>query len=229
VALAATALVILPWVVRNWIEMGYPILMSTGSGENLIAGHWSGADGKGSFVPIIEVDQMYAGVPFPKNETLVYKEQTRRAISFAVHNPAKELKLIPQKLYEFYRGDAKVMLWIQKGTLDNPAFSSAAQSRWETLANVYYLVILGIAVAGTPFWLSLRDPRQLLLLMIVAYYSVLFGFVFIGEQRFHSSLIPLLSLFAAVSLVAAVEQIRRRIVSPQPATEPALSTSGDEA
>ncbi len=212
VALVATALVILPWVVRNWVEMGYPILMSTGSGENLIAGHWSGADGKGSFVPVIEIDQMYAGVPFPKNETLVYKEQTRRAISFAMHNPAKELKLIPQKLYEFYRGDAKVLLWIQKGTLDNPAFSSTAQSHWETLANVYYLVILGVAVVGAPFWLSLRDPRRLLLLMIVVYYSALFGFVFIGEQRFHSSLLPLLSLFAAVSLVTVVQRVRTEIV-----------------
>ena len=231
VALTATALVILPWVARNWVEMGYPILMSTGSGENLIAGHWSGADGKGSFVPIVEIDRLYEGVPFPKNETLVYKEETRRAISFALHNPGTELKLIPQKLYEFYRADSKVMLWIQKGTLDSPAFSNAVEARWEALANVYYWIALALAAAGAPLWFSRRDPRRLLILMVVAYYSFLFGFVFIGEQRFHSALIPLLSVFAAVSLVALAEQARRRLAAPEEAApEPvALSTSGDEA
>ena len=231
VALAATGLVILPWVARNWVEMGYPILMSTGSGENLIAGHWPGADGKGSFVPIVEVDRLYEGVSFPKNETLVYKEETRRAISFALHNPGTELKLIPQKLYEFYRADGKVMLWIRKGTLDDPAFSAAATARWEALANVYYWIALAVAAIGAPLWFSLRDPRRLLMLMVVAYYSFLFGFVFIGEQRFHSALIPLLSVFAAVSLVALAERARRRFAAPQQAAPEAavLSASGDEA
>ena len=55
--LVATGLVILPWVVRNWVVMDYPILISTGSAENLIGGHWPGADGLGSFVPIIEVTE----------------------------------------------------------------------------------------------------------------------------------------------------------------------------
>lgn len=231
VALVATALVILPWVARNWVEMGYPILMSTGSGENLIAGHWPGADGNGSFVPILEVDRLYEGVSFPKNETLVYKEETRRAISFALHNPGTELKLIPQKLYEFYRADSKVMLWIQKGTLDDPAFNSAAEARWEALANVYYWIALALAAVGAPFWFSRRDARKLLMLMVVAYYSFLFGFVFIGEQRFHSALIPLLSVFAAVSLVALAEQARRRLAAPEEeAPEPVvLPAAGDEA
>jgi len=231
IALVTTGLVILPWVIRNWVEMGYPILMSTGSGENLIAGHWPGADGKGSFIPILEVDYKYEGVPFPENETLVYKEQTRRAISFALHNPGTELKLIPQKLYEFYRADSKVILWIQKGTLDAPAFGNAAEARWEALANVYYWIAFAAAAIGAPLWFSLRDPRRLLLLMVVAYYSFLFGFVFIGEQRFHSVLIPLLCVFAAMSLVALAERVRRRLAAPeQAAPEPAvLSAPGDEA
>jgi hypothetical protein len=65
----------------------------------------------------------------------------------------------------------------------------------------------------------------------VAYYSFLFGFVFIGEQRFHSALIPLLCVFAAVSLVALAERVRRRFAVPrQAAPEPAvLSAPGDEA
>ena len=122
------------------------------------------------------------------------------------------------------------MLWIQKGTLDDPAFSSAAEARWEALANVYYWGVLALAAMAIPAWLSLRDPRKLLMLMVLTYYSVLFGFVFIGEQRFHSALIPLLSVFAALSLVTLTERVRRRIPAPQPAapTPSTLSTSGDE-
>ena len=170
IALAATAMVILPWVVRNWVRMGYPILMSTGSGENLIAGHWPGADGKGSFVPILEVDKMYAGVPFPKNETLVYKEETRRAISFALHNPATELELIPQKLFEFYRGDGKVhATGLRKERSIHPAFShrraDRAGRRWRMSTTGRCSAMVA---AGIPLWLSLRDPRRLLLLMVGA-------------------------------------------------------------
>jgi 4-amino-4-deoxy-L-arabinose transferase-like glycosyltransferase len=239
VALVTTGLVITPWVVRNWVSMGYPILMSTGSGENLIAGHWPGADGKGSFVPILDVDYKYQNVPFPKAETLIYREETRRAISFALHNPRTELTLIPQKLWEFYRSDSKVLLWIQKGTLDNPAFTASEQSRWEGLANVYYWIALAVALVGAPLWASWRDPRKLLLAMIVLYYSFLFGFVFIGEQRFHSALIPLISVFAAVSLVAVWERVRIAFTAtPQPAeqtvnvpsvVQPELPPSREEA
>ena len=228
-ALAATALVISPWVIRNWVRMDYPILMSTGSAENLIAGHWPGADGKGSFVPILEVDRKYEGVPFPKNETLVYKEETRRAIDFALHNPAKEAKLVPQKLWEFYRADGKITLWIQKGTLGAPAFSSAEEDGWEALANGYYWAVLVAATTGALLWFSTRDPRRVLLLMVVLYYSFLFGFVFIGEQRFHSALIPLFSVFAAACVVGLTERARLRLTgSPRTAKEGVTTASEDE-
>jgi hypothetical protein len=148
------------------------------------------------------------------------------------------LKLIPQKLWEFYRSDSKVMLWIQKGTLDDPAFSETVQSRWEALANIYYWLALAVAVVGSPLWFSPRDPQKLLLAMVVLYYSFLFGFVFIGEQRFHSALIPLLSVFAAVSLVALAQRVRQAFAAPpQPTAEQAtpsslpaeLSASSEEA
>jgi hypothetical protein len=152
------------------------------------------------------VDLKYEGVPFPKNETLVYKEQVRRSVSFAAHNPGTELRLIPQKLYEFYRGDSKVILWIQKGTLDTPAFSSSAEEGWRALADGYYLVALALVVGGIPLWASLHDPRRLLLLAMVVYYSFLFGFVFVGEQRFHSALIPLVGLVERARQAVAVRR-----------------------
>ena len=206
IALAATALVIMPWVVRNWLVLGYPVVISTGSAENLIAGHWQGADGLGSFVPILQVRNSYPNVDYPAKERLVYKEQTRRAVDFALHHPLKELQLIPKKLYYFYRRDDVPLTWIQQNLRP---LSSAHETLLRSVANVYYWAALALALAGAALWFSLRDPRRLLLLVVVLYYSVLFGFVFVGEPRHHVTLIPIIAVFAAVSLVWLGERARR--------------------
>jgi 4-amino-4-deoxy-L-arabinose transferase-like glycosyltransferase len=209
ITLLATGLIILPWVVRNWVVMDYPILISTGSAENLIGGHWSGADGFGSFVPILEVTKLYEGLPPSEAETLSYKEETRRAIDFATHNPGTELRLIPKKLKAFYGTDDRPVLWTQKGTLNDPAFSDQTAARLEKLANAYYRVVLVMAGVGMLWWFSLRNPRKLLLVLLLLYYSFFFGFVFVGEPRLHSALIPVLTILAAASLVGISSGIYR--------------------
>ena len=75
------------------------------------------------------------------------------------------------------------------------------------VANVYYYVAAALALLGLPLWFSLRDPRKLLIVAFVLYYSFLFGFVFIGEERLHAAVIPVLSLLAAVPLVWAGERV----------------------
>ena len=140
----------------------------------------------------------------------MYKEETRRAIDFALHNPVKELKLIPQKLWEFYRADGKVTLWIQKGTLDAPAFSSAAENRWEGAGE---RLLLGgprrRRDRRSALAIDARSAASCSSLMVVLYYSFLFGFVFIGEQRFHSALIPRASPSSPrACLVGLAERIR---------------------
>ncbi|MDI6856963.1 MAG: glycosyltransferase family 39 protein [Dehalococcoidia bacterium] len=210
VALAATGVALLPWTVRNWVQLGYPIVVSAGSAENLIAGHWEGADGLGNFVPVIAVQKEYEDVRPPEREVKVYREQTRRAIEYALNHPADELRLIPQKLFHFYRDDSRPLLWIQaKGDL----LSAASEARLRDLANTYYLAVLAAAVAGAPLWLRRVDPKRLLLIMLVAYYSFLFGFVFIGEPRFHSALIPVFCILAAVFFVRAGERVWDRLKS----------------
>jgi 4-amino-4-deoxy-L-arabinose transferase-like glycosyltransferase len=207
--LLATGVVILPWVVRNWVVMDYPILISTGSAENLIGGHWPGADGLGSFVPIIEVTDMYKGLPTDQAETLSYKEETRRALDFALHNPGKELPLVEKKLRAFYGTDDRPVLWTQKGTLNDPAFSDSTAHRLEALANLYYRIVFVIAAVGLPLWFSLRNPRKLLLVLLLLYYSFFFGFVFVGEPRLHSALIPFFSILAAASLIGVPRGLYR--------------------
>jgi len=207
--LVATGLVILPWVVRNWVVMDYPILISTGSAENLIGGHWSGADGLGSFVPIIQVTDMYKNLPSDQAETASYKEETRRAVDFMVHNPGKEIPLAAKKLRAFYSTDDRPILWTQKGTMNDPAFSDSTGHNLEVLANTYYRIVFVLAALGLPLWFSLRNPRKLLLVLLLLYYSFFFGFVFVGEPRLHSALIPFFAVLAAASLIGLPRALYR--------------------
>ncbi|HUS83402.1 MAG TPA: glycosyltransferase family 39 protein [Dehalococcoidia bacterium] len=206
IAVAAMLVALSPWTVRNWTVLGYPVLVSTGSADNLLAGHWSGADGLGSFVPGIEVNNVYKDLPAPEREIAVYKEEVRRAVSFMAHNPAEELRLIPKKLKHFYQRDSRPLDLIR---VHPNALSAQNKDIFSNIANAYYYGAAGLALLGIPLWFSLRDPRKLLIVAFLLYYSFLFGFVFIGEERLHAAIIPVLSLLAGVSVVRAWERAPR--------------------
>jgi len=206
VAVAAMLMALLPWTLRNWKALGYPVLVSTGAADNLVAGHWPGADGLGSFVPGIEANDAHKELPAPEREVAVYKEEVRRALSFMVHNPSKELELIPKKLRHFYQRDSRPLDLIR---LHPYALSEENKELFSNVANAYYYCAAGLALLSLPLWLSLRNPKKLLIVAFVIYYSFLFGFVFIGEERLHAAVIPVLSLLAAVPLVWASERAPR--------------------
>jgi 4-amino-4-deoxy-L-arabinose transferase-like glycosyltransferase len=201
IALAAIAAVLLPWTIRNWIQLGYPVVLSTGAADNLLVGHWPGADGLGSFVPGQEVNMEYADVPEPEREVEVYKEETRRAVSYALHHPLRELELIPRKLFNFYfyHGGGRSLDLVQ---VYEPTLGESVESWLRGAANCFYYAVMAASVLAAPLWFSLRAPRKLLLVLVMLYYSFMFGFVFIGEPRFHAPLVPLLSIWAAVALAS---------------------------
>jgi 4-amino-4-deoxy-L-arabinose transferase-like glycosyltransferase len=206
VAVVAMLVALLPWTLRNWKELGYPVLVSTGSADNLLAGHWAGADGLGSFVPGIEVNNAHKDLPGPEREIAVYKDEIHRALSFIVHNPSKEVELVPKKLKNFYQYDARPLDLIR---LHPYALSERNSDLFGNIANLYYYCAAGLALLGLPLWFSLRNPRKLLIVAFVLYYSFLFGFVFIGEERLHAAIIPVLALLAAVPLAWASERAPR--------------------
>jgi 4-amino-4-deoxy-L-arabinose transferase-like glycosyltransferase len=208
VVVIAMLVALAPWTARNWKELGYPVLVSTGSADNLLAGHWAGADGLGSFVPGIQVNEEHKDLAAPAREIAVYKSEVRQALSFIVHNPKTELELIPKKLQHFYLRDTRPLDLIR---LHPYALSQQNEDRLGGLANAYYYVAAALALVGLPLWVSLRNPRRLLIVAFVVYYSFLFGFVFIGEERLHAAVIPVLSLLAAVPLVWASEKASRLV------------------
>ena len=206
VALAAVALVLTPWTVRNAVRLDYPVVVSTGSAANLLAGHWSGADGAGSFTPGNAIQEQYKLLPNPEREVVMYRAHIRKAVAWAVRHPWDEITLVPRKLYHLYRGDASAVQWIQI----RPVLGKEQVDWFTTVSNGYYYAVGGWILLSLPAWWRLRDPKRLLLILTLFYFSFIFGVVFVGSVRYHFALVPAAVVLASPALVVVWEHVRGR-------------------
>ncbi len=206
VAFVAMALVLTPWTVRNTVRLGYPVVVSTGAVANLLAAHWSGADGAGTFTPGDAIQEQYKNLPNPEREIAMYKAHIRKAVAWAVRHPWDEITLVPRKLYHLYRDDSRSVQWIQA----KPVMGQEAEDWWTTVCNGYYYAVGGWLLLSLPAWWCLRDPRRLLLMLTVLYFSFIFGAVFVGDPRYHFALIPAAVVLASPALVVVWDYVRWR-------------------
>ena len=204
VAALTMALVLTPWTVRNWVRMGYPVLVSTGAVANLLAAHWDGANGAGTFEAGTPIVEKYRHLPNPEREVVVYRAHVRKAVSWAVRHPWEELQLIPKRLYHLYRGDASGVQWIQS----RPVLGQEKFEWFQTISNAYYYVLGGWVILGVAAWWNLRDPRRLLLILTAVYFSFMFGVVFVGDPRYHFGLMPTAAVLAAPAVVGVWDYLR---------------------
>lgn len=212
--LVGVAIVLGPWTARNIIQLRAPVVATTGLGGTLIQGHHADADGRPSLPIQTELEAKFADVEFPEQEVRINNAGIRESISFAVRNPQRELSLIPKRFAYFIRGDRGAIDWVQHpdgAILDQQSagvatrtLSSTTAERLGMLADVYYYVAIGVALAGLPFILLRRRPEQLLLLLPVLAYVSIWSVLFVGESRYHIPLLPMLSLAAAVGVVSAI-------------------------
>jgi 4-amino-4-deoxy-L-arabinose transferase-like glycosyltransferase len=206
VAFVTMVLVLTPWTIRNAVRLHYPVVVSTGAVANLLAGHWSGADGAGSFVPGNAVQEQYVHLPNPEREIAMYKAHIRKALAWAVRHPWEEITLVPRKLYYLYGADSAGIQWI----LSRPVMNKEVVDFFTTSSNGYYYIVGGWILLSLPSWWCLRDPRRLLLMLTVLYFSLIFGIVFVGDPRYHFALMPAAVVLASPALVVVWEHMKRR-------------------
>ncbi len=217
VILVGMAVIIGPWTARNVIRMKSFILISTSGNEAFWVGHHDGANGR---ISDFDVGFRYEAMTNPEKEVKISEVALDEALTFIREHPTKDLGLIPTKLFFLYKDDNSSMHWIQ---LEGLTISRSAERFFGGLASVYYWIALLVAGLGIRAWFSLRDPGKALLIGAVIYWTLVFGVVFFGEDRFHFPLMPILSLWAAASLVMIGDWLRRR-----PAPVPASSNAEGE-
>lgn len=181
--LAAFAVVLTPWVVRNWyVSGGHVVVTTSRAGASLYEALNPKADGG----PMLEVVNE---VPRPAGLDEVERDQQLRrlAVAFALEHPGRTAWLALVKL----------------GRTWNPV-PNAREFRSPLLcvavAVPYVAVMLLAAVGLVGAWR--RGDVALILLLPVVYHAIL-HMVFVGSLRYRAVVMPLVVVLAARGLCAA--------------------------
>lgn len=198
------AVIISGWTLRNVVQMGSPILISTGS-SRMAQAHWDGADGGPNDDRVRELNALYPDVPFPEREVKISQYSMRQGLKFMVTHPVKELSLVPQRLYFLYRHDHAAIDLIARR---DASLSQAAQDRLRTAADAYYFGLVAWALVGVCLWWRVRREVALTFIGLVGSLSALVGIFYAGIDRYHASFVPFISLMAAPVIVMALNILR---------------------
>jgi 4-amino-4-deoxy-L-arabinose transferase-like glycosyltransferase len=206
VAVAAAAVVMLPWTVRNAVVMDAFVPVATNASQTLWSGHNDHATGAQVYPPADYDDRFDQTLPALELETS--KALRNDAIEYMVTHPFREVELVPLKLLYLNRGDSYVLDWVNApGDQEAPPISTNQAERIGVVADLGYyglltLTVLGAVVLGRRFWAS-RIGRIAGTSFATALF--LYGFLYYGNYRYRLPYEPLMVLVAA----ALVTQVFR--------------------
>ena len=223
-ALLVATLLILPWTVRNWIVMDYPIAVSSNAGMDARIGHGPAADGTFEFTsdPIDGVE-MWRSSSRPDWEVRSYRVYVRRAVRYALLHPKQEIVLAKRKVEYLYRPEYQTI---------SPMLTMDGASPWPSpfdrmagpVIDVTWFVVLLVGLASAVACLR-RGPEHALLVAVFACW-MLFHVLSLGLPRFHLPLLPVLAVTAVGGPERLLELTRvscaRRRQRPGPLPLPAV-------
>lgn len=194
---AGVIIVLTPWTVHNMITMDAFVFGTTHLGGTMLQGHNPESNGSGSFVEV-EYEEKYAHLPYPEREVKANREMTRVALEYALTHPGHKLQLVVRRMTHLYKADTAGVTWTQTSA---PPLTPEGADRLEAVANVYYWIVLALAGLSAPVWFRLRDARLWMLLLPIAYTTLIFGVLFLGDERYHMGIVPMFALLAGIGLV----------------------------
>jgi 4-amino-4-deoxy-L-arabinose transferase-like glycosyltransferase len=203
--LAAAAIVLAPWSLRNARVMDSPALLSTNFGYNLRVGHAGYSTGR--YMLPRDLWDAQPGITFHERETVFNDLGLRRAVSYAAHNPLCEVSLSVRKVAWLWRPDSDAITWATSFG-QTPLPSGASNALRITLSTAYF-AILALAAATLYLFRTRRNAWLLPVLFFVLWTAA--HVVFFGEPRYHLPMLALLVPMAAASLVWIAEILRRRL------------------
>ncbi len=193
------ALVVAPWAVRNQVQMGEPIVGTTGSGRVAYQGHNPETDGGASLIATTQLEAKFAGLSRKEIELESNREGSRLARGWAFDHKIEELRLVPQRLYRLFRSDESGVTWVQS---NKPWFGPDGADRLVRLSGFSFFGLIGVALASVRLWWRPRDARFWAVFGIVPFYMLVFGVLFIGDPRYHYAMYAPIVIFAATGLAA---------------------------
>jgi 4-amino-4-deoxy-L-arabinose transferase-like glycosyltransferase len=192
-----------PWIIRNEIQMHAFIPTSTNTGDTLCLDRNMTAQGGFRFADHDGCVDPYLP-EVPRNNG-----NTRKAIEFVLHHPAREaLQIVRRGRLEF-RSDHDGLYAVQ--TLGGgPAIGSPNSDRLELIADWYFYVVGIVSIVGLVV-VARRGAigaRQNVLVAFIALFVI--PLLLWGNERFHFPLVPFMAVFVAAAVEAARSSYARR-------------------
>jgi hypothetical protein len=209
-ALVAVAMlaVVVPWTVRNALMVHAFVPVATNAGTTLWSGHNPMANGGPVYATQTSIlRSIHGGGSFEVKESALLR---RKAISYAVDHPGRELELIPLKLRSLLRGDSHLVDAIDSVEQRPLGARAAAWLRRGADAAFYALLaamLATIVLLRRTLW---RAPVIRGVLAFMALALPLYGFVYYGNPRYRLPLEPLMLLVTAPGVVALRDRWARR-------------------
>ncbi len=216
VVTAVAMLVVLPWSVRNRVELGHWVPVSTNGGYTLLTGNHDTASG--DYSP----DAPIVGALMARDdldEVARDGEARNLGAAWIAAHPDKFLALAPKKFMRLWLPDGEAEWAYQAGAPNYAGFESLYRAvRW---GNQIYYALLMVAFALAFVVMTVRRLHDRirwagwwLLPYGLALYPTAICLVFSGQSRFHYPVMPFVCMTAGWVLVVAMERLawrRRRV------------------
>jgi 4-amino-4-deoxy-L-arabinose transferase-like glycosyltransferase len=196
IAIGMAAFVV-PWTVRNAIELDAPVLISTNAGVDFWIGHHEDAGGDFGATGGDELVFRHPELSSIEREVKVNNEGFREGLEYAVTHPLEELLLPFKKLFWLYYNDEEGLKW-NEGHGSQEFLPGPVREAFLALSNVYYFAVLGVVALGMRRWSSLWPPGPVLLVSLFGYWTLV-HLVFFGDPRFHAPILPVVALLAGLT------------------------------
>jgi 4-amino-4-deoxy-L-arabinose transferase-like glycosyltransferase len=197
VMIATAAVIVVPWVARNYSVFDSFVGVSTNSGDTFYSGHNPKATGGASYASDAVLGRALE-LKGPEGELERNRVLRRKAIDWALSNPHKELALIPARFLQLNQGDSQTIgLWLV-GAREVP-MSRAVRESLGVLANIAYYALLTLFVLSLLIFgrrllanAALRGILVYLTALLLLYIVVLYG-----NFRYRVPVEPLMMMVAA--------------------------------
>ena len=200
--------VLAPWTVRNYVKLGYPVLVATSIGRTLGHAHSeTGGPTPQAFQRRRKFGRQFEHLPQPQREIETMRAWQRMTTRYMWEHQWEELRLIPTRFYQLYKhGHEGFLLARDKRESVKLAFGPRTDRAIRIGANAYYFGVVALAFVG--LLAMLADRTRLLIPLTVLYFTALHSVLFPGSPRYHSAVIPFLCIAAAAVLVALRDRFR---------------------
>jgi 4-amino-4-deoxy-L-arabinose transferase-like glycosyltransferase len=212
ILIVAMALTIVPWTIRNAHVMHAFVPVSTNASTTLWSGHNPKANGGPTYAPPSLLAQIASSNP-QKQEVGEARLLRKEAVKWALHNPLKELGLIPRKLIALNQADAESLPIFVNARGDRQVHTSAGIV-FTVVGDAFGYFLLFVTLASLALFgvrrLARLHPGMRGVLAYLAFCLVTYGFVYYGQWRYRIPMEPFM-LFVATPLLAAVWAQRKAL------------------